>query len=111
LQRTFEEGFEDKVISVFACLCEFLHAVESMWRQAWNKKLTTQASTLTEQKFIPIAASRRPANVVYYLATPARLQPCVGGTVEKKKLGMFFYNLVKWQSHLLQHPLNSKEKT
>lgn len=83
LQRTFEEEFEDKVILVFARLCEFLHAVESMWRQAWNNKLTTQATTVTEQEFILIAASRRPAdmNVVYSLAIPACLQPFVGGTV------------------------------
>lgn len=83
MQRTFEEGFEDKVISVFACLCEFLHTVESMWKQAWNHELTAQTSPVTEQKFILIAASTRPAdmNVVYYSAMPAHLQPSVGGTV------------------------------
>lgn len=30
LQRPFEERFEYKVIPVFACFCEFLHAVESV---------------------------------------------------------------------------------
>lgn len=82
MQRTFEEEFEDKVIPVFAHLCEFLHAVESMWRQAWNNELT-QASTVTEQEFILIAASGGPAdmNVVYFLSIPACLQPFVGGTV------------------------------
>lgn len=29
LQRTFEEGFEDEAVSVFACLCDCLHAVEA----------------------------------------------------------------------------------
>lgn len=81
-QRTFEEGFADKVIPVLACLGEFLHAVESMWRQAWNNELTPQATTVTE-KFILIAPSTRPAdmNVVYYLAMPACLQPFAGGSV------------------------------
>lgn len=109
LQGIFEEGFEDKVTPVFACLCEFLHAVESMWRQAWNNGLTAQADTVTEQKFILTVASTRPAdmNAVYYLAMPAHLQPFVEGTVWEKNV---FYNLVKWKPHLLQHPLNSKEK-
>lgn len=63
LQRIFEEGFEDKVTPVFACLCEFLHAVESMWRQARNNGLSTQAGTVIEQKFILTVASTRPADM------------------------------------------------
>lgn len=45
LQRTFEERFEYKVIPVLACFCEFLHAVVSMLRLAWNNELIPQVST------------------------------------------------------------------
>lgn len=104
LQRTFEERFEDKVIPVFARLCKFLHAVESMSRLAWNNELTPQPSTVTERKFTLLAASR--PEYSSYLAMSACLELFVEVQCAKK----FFHNSVKWKLHLHQRPLNSEEE-
>lgn len=72
------------------------------------------ASALTGHKFVLMAAARATdMNVVYHLPMAAHLQLFAGGTVWGCGGGesMFFCNLVKWNSHLFQHPLNSKENT